>query len=169
MSKYYSRSGDDGTTGLLGNERVPKDHARIEAVGSIDETNAALGIIRSQIENNDIEEIIITIQRDLYYIMAEVSATQQNAAQFRKLDNDRVAWLEDQIEIIGNQIQTPGDFIIPGDNVQAAFLDFARTVVRRAERRTTTLIHNSALENEYILPYLNRLSSLCFLLEILKS
>ena len=169
MSNFYSRSGDDGTTGLLGNERLPKDDPRIEAVGSIDEANAVLGIIRSQIKNNDIKEILITIQRDLYFIMAEISATPQNAAQFRKLDYDRVAWLEGQIEIIGNKVQTPRDFIIPGDNEQAAFLDFARTVVRRAERRAATLIHDSAIENEQILPYLNRLSSLCFLLEILKS
>jgi cob(I)alamin adenosyltransferase len=169
MPDFYTRTGDNGTTGWLGSGRLPKDDARIEAVGAIDEANATLGIVRSQSKQNIIKELILPIQKDLYQIMAELAASPNNAEKFRKIDIDRIEWLEDQIKILGNQVKLPNDFILPGDTKLGAILDFTRTVIRRAERRVTTLNHESAIENEFILPYLNRLSSLCFLLEISES
>ena len=166
MSKYYTKTGDDGTSGLLGNIRVPKNHPKLEAIGTIDEANAILGVIRAQIQNSNFKRIIITIQHDLYNIMSEISATQENMAKFRKMDENRVTWLEAQVEQLGNQIDMPREFIIPGDTLIGAFSDFARTVVRRAERQTSGLYHNSELENKYILAYLNRLSTFCFLYEL---
>ncbi len=166
MSNFYTKTGDNGTSSLLGNASVPKNHPRLEAVGAIDEADAALGVVRSQINNADQKEIIITIQHDLYNMMSEISATPENAARFRKINHERVAWLEKQVEIIGSQVQIPQEFILPGDTVIGAFLDIARTIVRKAERRTCALFHTGDLENRHILAYLNRLSTYCFIYEL---
>jgi cob(I)alamin adenosyltransferase len=166
MSDYFTRTGDNGTSGLLGDQRVPKDHPRLEAVGALDEANAALGLARAICEGQNTAEIILTVQRDLYHLMAEVAATPQNASKFRRIDGNRVSWLEEQIEIFGSQVQMPKDFIVPGDTHTGASLALARTVVRRAERRVSSLVHQGMLENTALLQYLNRLSSLCFILEL---
>lgn len=166
MSNYYTKTGDDGTSGLLGNARVPKNHPKLEAIGAIDEANAILGIIRAQMQNPSQKLIITIIQRDLYNIMSEISATPENAARFQRIDNKRVSWLEEQVKIIGDQVEMPKEFIIPGDTLTGAFFDLARTVVRRAERKISALYHNSDLGNQQILAYLNRLSTFCFIFEI---
>lgn len=166
MTDFYTRTGDDGTSGLLGRERVPKDHPRLEAVGSIDEANAALGVARAFCGQAKTNGTLLTIQRDLYNMMAEVAATPENAARFRTIDAHRVAWLETEMDWVGDKIEIPKDFIVPGDSKVGAYLDLARTIVRRAERRVSTLVHKGELENPQILPYLNRLSSLCFIFEL---
>ena len=166
MSKYFTRTGDDGTSGLLGDARVSKDDPRLEAVGAIDEANAALGLARATCKHFETREIILTIQRDLYQLMAEISATPDNAAQFRVINSERVRWLEEQTASIGEVIETPKDFILPGDTLTGGVLDLARTIVRRAERRVSSLYHQGGLENTELLRYLNRLSSLCFVLEL---
>jgi len=169
MTKLYTGSGDDGTTGLLGSGRARKDSARLEAVGTIDEANAALGVARSACKVSASSERILTIQRDLYSLMAEVAATPENAARFRNIDAKRVSWLEAQIGIIEDQIEPSNEFIVPGDTFAGATLDLARSVVRRAERRITSLQLDGELENPELLRYLNRLSSLCFVLELLEN
>jgi cob(I)alamin adenosyltransferase len=166
MPEYFTRTGDDGTSGLLGDERVPKDHPRLEAVGTLDEANAALGLVRATCSRQLTAQIILTIQQDLYHIMAEVAATPRNAGRFRLVDESRVAWLEGQIEAIGSQVHMPKDFILPGDTKTGASLAMARTIIRRAERRVCRLVFDSELENPALLAYLNRLSSLCFILEL---
>jgi cob(I)alamin adenosyltransferase len=166
MSDYYTRSGDDGTTGLLGNQRVRKDDPRLEAVGTIDEANAAIGLGRAFCPYPALQETLIAIQGDLYHLMAEVAATPENASRFRKIDSGRVVWLEEQIEAYGSQFEMPKAFIVPGGSPGAAVLDLARTIVRRAERRISQLNQAGSLENDALLRYLNRLSSLCFILEL---
>jgi cob(I)alamin adenosyltransferase len=166
MSEYYTRTGDDGTTGLLGDQRVGKDDPRIEAVGTLDEANAALGLGRAFCPYPQVQQILTTIQGDLYHLMAEVAATPENAPRFRRIGSDRVIWLEEQVETFGSQFEMPKAFIVPGSNSGAAALDLARTVVRRAERRVSALQITGDLENGAILQYLNRLSSLCFTLEL---
>jgi len=166
MSDYYSRTGDNGTTGLLGNTRVPKEHLRLETVGTLDEANAALGIARAFSQQKRTREILLDIQRDLYNIMAEVAATPENADHFRVVDSSRVNWLETQADMIGDQFEMPKGFIVPGDSQSGAALDLARTVVRRAERRLSSMLHQGDLENSELLRYLNRVSSLCFVLEL---
>jgi cob(I)alamin adenosyltransferase len=166
MSDYYTQTGDDGTTGMLGSDRVSKDHPRIEAVGAIDEANAALGFVRAISEDTRTKEVIIAIQRDLYKLMAEVSATPTNAARFQAIDASKVAWLEEQVETFGQRIQMPKEFIVPGDTKTGAVLDLARTIIRRAERRVTSLYQEGDIANKELLRYLNRLSSLCFILEL---
>ena len=169
MAKFFTGTGDDGTTGLLGAERVRKDAPRLEAVGTIDEANAALGVARATCKTSVSAEIILTVQRDLYNLMAEVAATPENAARFRKIDAQRTTWLEVQIRTIEAQVEPTNEFIVPGDTLAGAFLDLARSVVRRGERRVTGLHMDGELENVELMRYLNRLSSLCFVLELLEN
>ena len=169
MTNFYTRTGDDGTTGLLGAGRARKDAPRLEAVGTLDEANAALGLARSICQVSLSSETILTAQRDLYGVMAEVASTPENAAQFRSVDAARVEWLEEQIARIEQSIEPTKEFIVPGDSQAGAALDLARTIVRRAERRLTSLHLEGELENPELLRYLNRLSSLCFVLELLEN
>jgi len=169
MNSFYTRNGDDGYTGLLGEGRTPKNDPRIEAVGTIDEATAALGLGRAICQAPQTAEYILTVQRDLYGLMAEVSATPQNAERFRTIDETRLTWLESQTDHLCSLVEVPKEFIIPGDSPAGAALSLARTVIRRAERRVAELLLNDALENIYLLRYLNRLSSLCFVLELLEN
>ncbi len=165
----YTRTGDDGSTGLLGEGRVPKDDPRMEAVGALDEANAALGVSRAACEDPRSRGILLTVQRDLYGLMAEAAALPENAARFRSIDAERVAWLEAQIAAIEQTVPPVTEFIVPGDTPAGAALDLARTVVRRAERRLVALHRAGGIENPDLLRYVNRLSSLCFALELLEN
>lgn len=166
MKKFYTRNGDDGSTGLLGDQRIPKHSLRMESIGSLDEANAALGIVRSQTCSVEVREIVLKIQKQLYMIMGEIAATKENAEKFRKIDGTSVSWLESEIDRFSEKVTIPGDFIVPGDTAGGAFIALARTIVRRAERKVTELYSLNEIDNEIILSYLNRLSSLCFVLEL---
>lgn len=166
MSNFYTGRGDDGTTSLLGDARVPKFDPRPEAYGHVDEASAALGLARSLAVDEASGRTATQVQRDLYHLMAEVAATPENAERFRKIDAARVAWLEDRIEYFGERVALPKEFVISGDTRAGAAFDLARTVVRRAERKVAALLHGGELENEALLAYLNRLSSLCFVLAL---
>jgi cob(I)alamin adenosyltransferase len=169
MTQFFTRTGDDGYTGLLGEGRVPKYHPRTETVGTVDEANAALGLARATCQAKPSPDILLAVQRDLYHLMAEVSATPKNAARFRAIDAARVSWLEAQIEAVSTHTAIPDEFIVPGDSLAGAALDLARATVRRAERQVAYLLHQEQLENQELLHYLNRLSSLCFVLELLEN
>lgn len=166
MSDYYSGEGDDGSTGLLGSERVPKYHLRPTAFGRVDEASAALGLSRATALSEETKSVIHEVQKDLYAIMVELAAVPEKEEQFQRLEVSRLFWLEEQLESFGDRVRMPKDFILPGDSLPAAALDLARTVVRRAERQVVRLDHESKLSNPTILPYLNRLSSLCFVLSL---
>ncbi len=168
-SPFYTATGDDGTTGLLGEGRVPKDDPRMEAVGALDEATAALGLARAHARAPRTRTLLLEVQRHLYHLMAEVAATPENQARFRGITSEQVAWLEAQIAALEEDVPPPKAFIVPGDSPGGAFLDLARTVVRRAERRVAALLRNGTLENSALLAYLNRLSSLCFVLELLEN
>jgi len=169
MSPFYTQTGDEGNTGLLGEGRVPKFDLRIEALGALDEATAALGLARASANTPRIAPLIVEIQRDLYKLMAEVGATPENAAKFRSINEDRVLWVEKQTDAITAEVQIPREFILPGEVPSSAAMGLARTIVRRAERRVVELYHSGGLENLALLAYLNRLSSLCFALELLEN
>ncbi len=169
MSRFYTRTGDDGFTGLLGDERVPKYHPRPETVGTVDEASAALGMARALARAEQTAGLLITIQRDLYHLMAEISATAENAARFRVVDAQRVQWLEDQADELSRLVEMPREFILPGDSPAGAALALGRTIVRRAERLVAQLLHSGEIDNPELLRYLNRLSSLCFVLELVEN
>jgi cob(I)alamin adenosyltransferase len=166
MSPIYTRAGDDGTTGVLGENRLPKYHPRMEALGALDEASAAVGLARAQSKIPETGNLLKDIQRDLYAIMTEVAATPENARQFQIMVPRRVQWLEAQVDAIVALAPIPTDFILPGDTLSGAALDLARTVVRRAERHVAKLLDTGEIENRVLLLYLNRLSSLCFALEV---
>ena len=169
MTPFYTTTGDDGYTGLLGEGRVAKYSPRIEAVGDIDEATAALGVARSTAKSDQTKQLLIHAQRDLYALMAEVSATTENASRFRTIDKSKVNWLEEQTDAVSQSVNMPKEFIIAGDSPAGAALSLARTIVRRAERRVAQLLHLGEIENSELLTYLNRLSSLCFVLELLEN
>lgn len=168
-SPFYTGTGDQGTTGLLGEGRVSKDDPRIEAVGAVDEVMAVLGVARAHARAGQTRALLLEVQRDLYRLMAEVAAMPEKQARFRGITAERVAWLEEQIAALEEEVPPPKAFIVPGDSPGGAFLDLARTVVRRAERRVVALWRAGGLENPALAAYLNRLSSLCFVLELLEN
>lgn len=165
-SSFYTGSGDDGYTGLLGEGRVPKYDLRPEAYGTLDEVSSVLGLARAMAPSPNLVEVVISVQRDLYHMMAEVAATPDQAENFRRIDQAKVDWLEEQIAEFDSRVEMPQDFVLPGDTAAGATFDLARTVVRRAERLVARLVHMDQLENENLLVYLNRLSSLCFVMAL---
>jgi cob(I)alamin adenosyltransferase len=169
MSPFYTQTGDEGKTGLLGEGRVTKFDLRIEALGALDEATAVLGLARANATAPQIGPIILEVQHDLYKLMSEVGATPENAEKFRYIDSERVKWLEAQTDAIAANMEMPKEFILPGESPSSAILALARTIVRRAERRVVELHHAGGLKNPSLLAYLNRLSSLCFALELFET
>lgn len=167
--QLYTRSGDDGFTGLLGEGRVAKYMPQPEAYGTVDEASAAMGIARAAAASERSRELLLVAQRDLYKMMAELAATQQTASQFRSIDAARVAWLESETDAVTALIELPRAFVVPGDSLSGAYLDLARTIVRRAERIVVRLVHDGLVDNVELVRYLNRLSSLLFVLSLYES
>ncbi len=165
---FYTGKGDDGTTGLLGKGRVPKNDARIEALGTLDESSAAMGVARAACQDPRTAALLLEAQRDLYGLMAEVAASPENAEQFH-FEAERVQWLEAQVDQLGKVVGMPGEFIVPGDTPAGAALSVARAVVRRAERRMVELFEANEPANASLLQYINRLSSLLFVLELIEN
>ena len=156
-------------TNLLGEGRVAKYVARIEAVGTLDESTAALGLARAQCLDPNSGGILFEVQRDLYKLMAEVASTPENAERFHFIDSARVKWLEEQTDFLSALVEMPKEFILPGDSLAGAALSLARAIVRRAERRVVELYDTEEVVNPDLQRYLNRLSSLCFVLELLEN
>lgn len=161
--RLYTRRGDQGETDLLG-ERVAKDDPRIELIGELDETTSLLGLARSFIESERAATLMIDVQRDLYRIMADLAfVTDVRPAGYET----SAAWVE-RIERLTDEltleIEIPREFVLPGGTQASASLDVARAVVRRAERRAVRLLRAGVITNEQIIGYLNRLSSLLFVL-----
>jgi cob(I)alamin adenosyltransferase len=162
--KFYSTTGDDGTTGLLGEGRVKKYHPRPEAYGTVDEAQAALGIARAEMLDQDAAAILLQAQRDLYHLMSELAATKEAASKFRFIDTGRVKWLEELTDFYGAKLNLPREFSVSGDSASGAYLDLARTIVRRAERLVVRLFDEQLVDNRELIRYLNRLSALCYVL-----
>lgn len=160
--RYYTGSGDQGTTDLLGG-RVGKNDPIIEALGELDEATSSIGSGRAQSTSDELKARLMEAQHDLYRIMAELAFTGDIRPGAYRLGADRVAWLEQTTDEFGARFDLPPHFILPGDTISGAALDVARTVVRRAERRIVDLIANDRLQNREIARYLNRLSSLLFI------
>ncbi|MBF8255877.1 MAG: cobalamin adenosyltransferase, partial [Anaerolineales bacterium] len=116
------------------------------------------------VNDPQLQAILQTMQRHLYQVMAEVAAPGENASRFREIGEDQVAWLEAEIDRLSDEVDMPTGFLLGGESVAGGALDLARTVVRRAERRVARLVDQREVENRQLLRYLNRASSLCFLL-----
>ncbi len=166
MKKFYTTEGDDGTTGILGQERVSKNHPRVNAVGAVDESSAALGFARAQADDPEIHQLVKTIQENLYQIMTLLVLEKPNPDKFPELKKSQLAWLEGKIDHYGDLVDQPQGFILPGESIASAAFGLARTSIRRAERIIVQLHEEGILVSENIVPYLNRLSSLCFVIEL---
>jgi cob(I)alamin adenosyltransferase len=168
MAKVTTGTGDGGYTGLLGDQRVPKYDPRPETFGTVDEATSALGLARAACEDERACPIILRMQQDLYLLMGELAAPPENLAALHvagiEITAEHVAWLE-QIEAeLKAEVEIPNRFVIPGDRLDGAALDLARTIIRRAERMTARLLHEGVIANGEILRYLNRLSDVVFIL-----
>lgn len=166
MKKLYTGLGDDGTTGLLGDARVSKSDLRLEAIGSLDELSAFLGLAKCKVKENDVKKVMDEIQRDLYSIMTEIAAVPQSADKFKPFSDQRVLFLEKWITTWADTIDIPHEFILPGETEPSAVFSICRTQTRKAERRMTEVLGLHKQKNNELLRYINRLSSLLFLLEI---
>ena len=158
LSKIYTRTGDDGSTGLGDGTRVSKDSARVSAYGTVDEANSAIGVVLAQDLSAEVREDLVSIQHQMFDLGGELCIP-GHAAIF-DADVDR---LEHTLDRYNADLPPLKDFILPGGGAAAALCHLARTVTRRAEREVVTLSHHDAVRPEAI-RYLNRLSDLLFVL-----
>lgn len=159
--KIYTKTGDDGTTGLYYGGRVPKNSPAIETNGVVDEAQAALGLARAQsAPGSELNQRLTALEHELYLLMAEVATAPENRHKLKPgasmVTEEMVLALERSIDDLRSRPDIPSDFTVPGENRIAAALDFARTIVRRAER----LAVGHPVEGSFVATYLNRLSDL---------
>lgn len=159
--RIYTKKGDDGTTGLLYGGRVRKDDVLPEAYGAVDEAQAVLGVARARGRaNTELDVLLTRLERDLYVLMAELATAPENRSKLTPsktcVSQDMVDGLEGLIDDLSARFEPPTEFVVPGEHEVAAHLDLARTVVRRAERRSL----HAAEPPSLVVPYLNRLSDL---------
>ncbi|HSY54805.1 MAG TPA: cob(I)yrinic acid a,c-diamide adenosyltransferase [Opitutaceae bacterium] len=164
-----TRTGDDGTTGLLYGQRVPKDHPQIEAVGAFDELNTALGLAKatcpSAIRRTELEKI----QKDLVALMGELACPEKDAAKyaaskFSKLGAAELAWVDAAVAALEAKKISFAGWATPGANLHAAAIDLARTVARRAERRLTALPAHGRTVRPVVRQWVNRVADLLWLM-----
>lgn len=162
--RIYTRTGDDGTTGLLGRDRVPKHDPRVEAYGCVDELNAVLGVVRAHDREGWFEDLLPGIQSALFRVGAELATVDENLLQKldRVADTD-VEGLERAIDRLEAGLPALTRFVLPAGSPLAAQLHLARTVCRRAERRVTALAGTARVEPR-IVRHLNRLADLLFVM-----
>ncbi len=161
--KIYTKTGDRGETGLFGGPRVKKDDARVEAYGTVDELNAAVGAARALVEDPEIDAQLDLVQRELFCVGAEL-ATPHGAKTRGAIPPVDAAWterLERAIDVWGGELPPLSRFVLPGGTRTAAALHLARTVCRRAERRAVALAAGVEIDS-VVLAYLNRLSDFLF-------
>jgi cob(I)alamin adenosyltransferase len=166
MSNIYTRTGDTGETMLFGGGRVRKDDVRIEAMGSVDELNAALGVVRTELVRGgtapaDLEPLLARIQHRLFDLGAELATSNATGRGMNLVNDAHVGELETAIDRYDAALEPLREFILPGGVPAAAQLHLARCVCRRAERRVVELMSHEAIRGE-VLRYLNRLSDLLF-------
>ncbi|MGE3713697.1 MAG: cob(I)yrinic acid a,c-diamide adenosyltransferase [Alphaproteobacteria bacterium] len=162
LGKIYTRTGDEGTTGLTGGTRVPKYDIRVEAYGAVDEANSCIGLARLHTRGEH-DEFLRRIQHDLFDLGADLSTPISGEGTALRITDKQVHWLEEQIDAMNAHLQPLNSFVLPGGSPLAANLHLARTVVRRAERRTCMLAEKEPM-NLAALRYLNRLSDFLFVL-----
>lgn len=164
-TKIYTRTGDEGMTGMLGPRRVFKDNARIDAYGTVDELNATIGVIRAEGVDRQLDEFLKIVQEDLFVLGSALADPDPNGPFFHAIDTGHVAHLERAIDAMQEELRPLTCFILPGGSKAAAAAHLARTICRRAERDVVSLSH---VEHEPIDPvaivFLNRLSDFLFVL-----
>jgi len=158
LSKIYTRTGDDGTTGLGDGSRTQKDSLRVEAYGTADELNSTVGLLIAHLDNSDLEAVLLDVQHDLFDLGGELCMPNMELIADKHIDR-----LETELDRLNEQLPPLKDFILPGGSAAAATAHLARTACRRAERRVITLARQEPV-NEPVIRYLNRLSDLLFVI-----
>ncbi|NKI34578.1 cob(I)yrinic acid a,c-diamide adenosyltransferase [Wenzhouxiangella sp. XN79A] len=162
LSKIYTRTGDDGTTGLGDGTRTQKDSLRVEAYGTVDELNSAIGVVIAALpgatDDGSLSSMLLDVQHDLFDIGGELCIPDTTLIGDRHIER-----LENELDRINADLPPLKDFILPGGNLAAAQAHLARTICRRAERRVIALARHEAV-SDTLLRYLNRLSDLLFVL-----
>jgi cob(I)alamin adenosyltransferase len=163
--KIYTKSGDAGQTSLYGGQRVSKADARVEAYGTVDETNALLGVVRSTGAPPGIDALLEQIQNDLFVVGGELACPPERVATLGMplIDEPRALSLEQAIDRFEAELEPLRSFVLPGGSVTSSALHHARAVCRRAERLVVLLAQSSEVRPELIV-YLNRLSDLLFVM-----
>lgn len=158
LSKIYTRTGDDGTTGLGDGTRVAKDSLRVDAMGDVDELNSIIGLMLTESVPDILMDTLTQIQHDLFNLGGEICIPDYVILQQANIDD-----LEEAIDTLNDELEPLKEFILPGGSKAAAFCHLARTVCRRAERKLITLARDEKV-TAISLKYLNRLSDLLFVL-----
>ena len=161
VMKIYTKTGDDGNTGLQGNYRISKSHSRIIAYGTVDEVNAAIGVVLTNILDNDVSKLLSQIQNDLFLLGSDLS--NQNLNDLKNSFRRFMMTLWDLIDRFESELPPITNFILPGGDVAAAQIHQVRTIVRRAETLVVKLSDKDEI-NSNCIKYLNRLSDLMFVL-----
>ena len=168
LNKIYTRTGDDGTTGLVEGPRRAKHDLRIEAFGTVDETNAAIGLARLHtIGMTRVDTTLARVQNDLFDLGSDLATPGSDEGReypALRITDKQVSWLEDQIDRANADLSPLTSFVLPGGSVLAAQLHMGRTIARRAERQVVALAEKETDVNPAALRYLNRLSDLLFVL-----
>jgi cob(I)alamin adenosyltransferase len=165
MKMQYSKKGDAGETSLMGGQRISKCDGRPETYGTLDEASSALGIARACSSNSRTKEIILSIQKDLAVLGAELATLPEDALKFPyRITTSHVQSLERLITDLQDEVTIAKEFIYPGANMSSAAIDLARTIIRRGERNAVRLMQEKIINNEDILRFFNRLADLLFTL-----
>jgi cob(I)alamin adenosyltransferase len=166
LNKIYTRTGDDGTTGLVDGSRLPKHAARMEAIGAVDEANSALGLALLQLDSVAHRAAVLRIQNDLFDLGADIATPGEDftpSEMVLRIVPAQAVWLEQQIDALNADLAPLTSFILPGGSEAAARVHIGRAAVRRAERTMTALAAHDPV-NPAALAYINRLSDLLFVL-----
>lgn len=163
--RIYTKTGDDGTSGLIGGTRVEKFDLRLESYGTIDELNSWIGLIRSQEIDPRSKELLLSVQNNLFVIGARLATDQSKADLSKKLtfSSDEIIRLENEMDWILDQLPPMEYFVLPGGSNTISYCHLARTVCRRAERRVCQLAKEVSISVD-VMKYLNRLSDYLFVL-----
>lgn len=161
--KIYTKTGDKGETSLFGGKRLPKNHIRIDAYGTVDELNSYIGLVRDAAENNGIREDLKTIQDRLFSLGANLASDPDKEMQTPDILDSDIQFLENRMDEMDEGLESLKNFILPGGHTTVSFCHVARCVCRRAERLTVELHYNESVD-PIVIQYLNRLSDYLFIL-----
>lgn len=166
LNKIYTRTGDDGTTGLVDGSRLSKNDVRVRAYGDVDETNSVIGLVRLNLENQRLDQMLGRIQNDLFDLGADLATPlpkkgEADSEYALRMVPQQAARLETELDALNADLEPLTSFVLPGGSPPAAYLHQARTVCRRAERVCVALAAEQAV-NPAALTYLNRLSDFLF-------
>ena len=166
LNKIYTRTGDDGSTGLVDGSRLSKDDVRVRAYGDVDETNSVIGLVRLHLENRRLDDMLSRIQNDLFDLGADLATPlpkkgEADSEYALRMVDSQATRLEQELDALNADLEPLTSFVLPGGSSPAAYLHQARTVCRRAERVCVALAAEQPI-NPAALTYLNRLSDFLF-------